>query len=74
MCVSCSPLTIVALSVSEASEGGYTSSWNVGEGLTFTCSINDAAPVPCEFYLGVGTGGGHIRTTEMYMSVEETIQ
>ena len=62
MCVSCSLLAIVALSVSEASEGGYTSSWNVGEGLTFTCSINDAAAVPCEFYLVVGTrtGGRHI--------------
>ena len=49
----CHVLLLPALSVSETSEGGYTFSWNVGEGLMFTCSINNATSTACEFTLVV---------------------
>ena len=39
---------------------GYTSSWNVREGMIFTCSIYDAPPTTCEYCLVVVNVSRHI--------------
>ena len=74
MCVSHSPLTIVALSISETSKGGYTSSWNVGEGLIFTCSINNSPPTACEKCLVIVNVSRHIKTWGCTCVFDGTVQ